>query len=137
FYGWWNWLHGRNKDGLARIERMSVLERLSFACGTIVVALVIGWIFQTYTNASAPWMDATLAATSVTAQYLLSVRKLENWILWIAVDVFYIGLYYWKGLFSTAVLYAVFLVLSIAGLIEWLREYRAHVPSKPVVEAPA
>jgi nicotinamide mononucleotide transporter len=67
-------------------------------------------------------MDAALAATSVTAQYLLSTRKLENWILWVAVDVFYVGLYYWKGLFSTAALYGVFLVLSVAGLVEWLRQ---------------
>jgi len=126
FYGVWNWLHGRNTDGLARIETMNGRERAGFAAVTLVVAAAIGWAFSRYTNASAPFMDATLAATSVTAQYLLSVRKLENWILWIAADVFYIGLYYWKGLFSTAGLYAIFLVLSIAGLREWLREYRSH-----------
>ena len=126
FYGWWNWLHGRNRDGLARIETMSARARLLFGAGTLAVAIAMGWIFRTYTNAAAPWMDATLAATSVTAQYLLSVRKLENWILWIAVDVFYIGLYDWKTLFWTAGLYAVFLLLSIAGLLEWLREYRTH-----------
>ena len=126
FYGWWNWLHGRNQDGLARIETMANRQRLLFGAATLAVAIALGWIFRSYTNAAAPWMDAALAATSVTAQYLLSVRKLENWILWIAVDVFYIGLYHWKGLNSTAILYAVFLVLSIAGLLEWLREFRSH-----------
>jgi nicotinamide mononucleotide transporter len=105
---------------------MTNRERSLFATGTLGVAAMMGWIFQTYTNAAAPWMDASLAAASVTAQYLLSVRKLENWYLWIAVDVFYIGLYYWKGLFWTTGLYAVFLLLSIAGLLEWLREFRTH-----------
>lgn len=131
FYGWWNWLHGRNRDGLARIETLTVFERTVFGTLTLAVAIVLGWAFRTYTNAAAPFMDATLAATSVTAQYLLSVRKLENWMLWIAVDAVYIGLYYWKGLFSTSVLYAVFLVLSVAGLAEWLREYRSHRDTNP------
>ena len=126
FYGWWNWFHGRNRDGLARVETMTTRERLLFGAGTLVVAVAMGWTFRNYTNAAAPFMDASLAATSVTAQYLLSIRKLENWVLWIAVDVFYIGLYNWKGLFWTAVLYLMFLLLSIAGLLEWLREFRTH-----------
>jgi nicotinamide mononucleotide transporter len=125
FYGAWNWLKGSNTDGLARIETMSARARIGFALATVTVAFPIGWLFSHY-GAAAPFMDATLAATSVTAQYLLSVRKLENWFLWIGADVFYIGLYYWKGLNSTAGLYAVFLVLSIAGLREWWREYRSH-----------
>jgi len=133
FYGWWNWLHGRNEDGLARVETMAARERATWSALTILVALGIGWLFRTYTNAAAPWMDAALAATSVTAQYLLSIRKLENWVLWIAADVFYVGLYWWKGLYPTAGLYAVFLILSVAGLGEWSRIYR-----KPLMqEAPA
>ena len=126
FYGAWNWLYGRNADGLARIETLSARERLGFLAAVVVVGAALGWTFRTTTNAAAPFMDATLAAMSVVAQYLLSVRKLENWLLWIAADVVYIGLYGWKHLYSTSVLYAVFLVLSIAGLLEWLREYKTH-----------
>lgn len=120
-YGWWNWYRGRNEDGLVRVEIMSPRERAFFAALTVAIAVALGWTFATYSNAAAPWMDASLAATSVTAQYLLSIRKIENWVLWIAVDVVYIGLYWWKHLYATSGLYAVFLVLSIAGLIEWLR----------------
>lgn len=134
FYGFWNWLHGMNADGLARIETLSGRERALFLAATAVVGLGLGWVFRTYTNAAAPFMDATLAAMSVIAQYLLSVRKLENWALWITADVVYIGLYGWKHLFATSVLYAVFLVLSIAGLAGWLKEYRTHdtLPARAV-----
>ena len=125
-YGWWNWLHGRNSDGLARVETMTGQERALFGAGTFALAFVLGWTFSHYTNAAAPWMDASCTALSITAQYLLSIRRLENWILWITVDVVYIGLYWWKGLHATSALYFVFLVLSIAGLVEWLREYRTH-----------
>ena len=54
-------------------------------------------------------MDANTTAMSVVAQYLLSIRKIENWILWIVTDIVQIGLYYWKGLYPTTGLYAVFL----------------------------
>jgi nicotinamide mononucleotide transporter len=65
------------------------------------------------------------------AQYLLSVRKIENWILWIVTDVVQIGLYYWKGLYPTTGLYVLFLIISGVGLYEWLREYRAHPAEEP------
>lgn len=129
-YGWWNWLHGRNKDGLARIENMSLQERALSAAGTAAIALGLGWTFSHFKSAAAPYLDASCAAMSITAQYLLSIRRLENWILWISVDVIYIALYWWKDLRATSVLYAVFLVLSIAGLAEWLREYRSHASKR-------
>jgi nicotinamide mononucleotide transporter len=123
-YGWWNWVRGRNEDGIVRVETMSGSERGLFAALTLAVAVILGWTFATYSNAAAPWMDASLAAISVTAQYLLSIRKIENWILWIAADVVYIGLYWWKHLYATSILYAIFLALSIVGLVEWQRQLK-------------
>jgi nicotinamide mononucleotide transporter len=134
-YGWWNWYHGRNADGLARVETLSNAERLVAAAVTLGAGLILGWLFSNYTPAAAPWMDASLAAMSVTAQYLLSIRKIENWILWIAADIVYIGLYYWKGLYPTTILYAVFLLLSVFGLLEWRRVWRQGRPTNatPVI----
>ena len=72
-----------------------------------------------FTDASFPWADATLAITSVAAQILLSRRAIENWWLWIAVDIGSVGLYAAKGLWLTMLLYAIFLGLAIWGLIDW------------------
>ena len=63
---------------------------------------------------------------SITAQMLLAWRKLENWLLWIVTDMVAIGLYLSKGLKPTAALYAVFLVLSVVGFIDWWRKLRAQ-----------
>ncbi len=125
-YGWWYWLRGRGDDGLVRPETMSPRDRAIWGAIAFASWLATGWFFSTYTNAVAPWIDASIAAMSVVAQYLLSIRKIENWALWIATDVVAVGLYFWKGLYPTTALYAVFLVLSIVGLIEWLRELRAQ-----------
>jgi nicotinamide mononucleotide transporter len=125
-YGWWVWYHARNDDGLVRVEAMSNRARLVWIAVIAAVTVAEGWYLSRYTGDSAPWMDANTTAMSVVAQYLLSIRKIENWILWIVTDVVQIGLYYWKGLYPTTGLYVLFLVLSAVGLYQWLRELRAH-----------
>jgi nicotinamide mononucleotide transporter len=120
-YGWWNWYHAREGDGLIRVELMTNVERWAWSAMTVVAAAGEGWYLWRYTNDSAPWLDATTTAMSVVAQYLLSMRKLENWILWMAVDVVQVVLYYWKGLYPTTGLYIIYLVMSGVGFWEWRR----------------
>ena len=77
-----------------------------------------------YTDAAAPFVDATTAGLSITAQCLQSLRMVESWVLWIAVDTIAIGLFAWRGLFVTSALYGLFLVLAVVGLFEWRRRAR-------------
>lgn len=125
-YGWWNWYHARDSAGLARVELMTARSRLAWIAVIVAFNVADAWFLMKYTSDVAPWMDANTTAMSVVAQYLLSVRKIENWILWIVTDVVQIGLYYWKGLYPTTGLYVLFLIISGVGLYEWLREYRTH-----------
>ena len=125
-YGWWVWYHARDSEGLVKVELMSNHARIGWAAVIVFATVAEGWYLANYTTDSAPWMDANTTAMSVVAQYLLSIRKIENWILWIVTDVVQIGLYYWKGLYPTAGLYVLFLVMSAVGLYEWQREWRAH-----------
>ena len=130
-YGWWVWYHARDSEGLVRGELMSARARIGWAAVIVFATIAEGWYLANYTTDSAPWMDANTTAMSVVAQYLLSIRKIENWILWIVTDVVQIGLYYWKGLHPTAGLYVLFLVMSAVGLYEWQREWRAHPQGAP------
>jgi len=136
-YGWWYWLKGRGGDGLIRVELMATRGRFAAIAVTLAGAAAGGWFFANYTNAAAPWLDAFIASASVTAQYLMSIRKIENWIWWIVVDVVAIGVYCWKGLYPTTALYAIFLGLSIWGLVGWLRELRAEQETLVPEETPA
>jgi nicotinamide mononucleotide transporter len=129
-YGWWIWYHARDTAGLVKVEMMSARSRLLWLAVIVVTSVAEGWYLANYTSDSAPWMDANTTAMSVVAQYLLSIRKIENWILWIVTDVVQIGLYYWKGLYPTTGLYILFLILSCVGLYEWLRE-RTHPAGVP------
>ena len=130
-YGWWVWYHARDSAGLVKVELMSVRWRAIWLAIVGIATVAEGWYLANYTSDAAPWLDANTTAMSVVAQYLLSIRKIENWILWIVTDVVQIGLYYWKGLYPTTGLYILFLVLSCVGLYEWLREWRAHPVGVP------
>jgi nicotinamide mononucleotide transporter len=125
-YGLWNWMQGRADDGLIRVETMSNEARLVTGGITFAASLAIGFLFSHYTDAALPWIDAPIAAMSIVAQYLMSVRKIENWVLWIAVDFIAVGIYPVRGLYVTAALYFIFLVISVIGLIEWHKKLRAE-----------
>ncbi len=73
------------------------------------------------TDAALPWLDALLTTTSLVAQWMMTRKILENWALWIAVDVVYVPMFISQHLYATALLYAAFLVLAVMGFVEWRR----------------
>ena len=102
------------------------MTRLTWGVCALLLLLIVlasaGWgeLMKTYTNASQPFLDATLAMISVAAQYLDARKKLESWWLWIAVDIFSaFYLYPKQHLYVTTALYAAFLVIAVAGLWRW------------------
>ena len=125
-YGWWQWVRAKQAAGEVRVELLKPGERAICVAVTAAVSLGLGFLMATYTNAASPYIDASIAGMSISAQLLLAWRKLENWLLWILTDIVAIGLYLSKGLKPTAALYAVFLVLCVIGLIDWHRKLRAQ-----------
>jgi nicotinamide mononucleotide transporter len=118
-YGWLNWARSRSDAGEVEVERLSDGARLAWLLGAATATAIWGWGMYRFTDAAYPWWDAAVAILSVAAQILMSRRLIENWVLWIAVDLLAIGLYAAKDLRLTAVLYAVFLVMSVWGMIDW------------------
>lgn len=121
-YGWWNWRHSLQVDHGVAVEGLRMSARLAWLAGTAAACLLWGFGMARFTDAAAPFADAAVAGMSVSAQILQSLRKVESWVLWIAVDILAIGLFLSRGLNITAALYALFLVLATAGLFAWLRK---------------
>lgn len=90
-----------------------------------MLSLSLGWLLHRFTNAALPFADSAVTGASIAAQILLSLRRVENWVLWVAIDVVAIGLYLARGLPLLATLYAVFLVLSVLGLRQWTKAARS------------
>jgi nicotinamide mononucleotide transporter len=117
-YGWMQWKKSSDDNEFVATR---VLPRqwivLSFIC--IGVTLLIGTIFHRFTDASIPYIDALLTSMSLIAQWLVAKKKLENWLIWIAADVIYVGVFIFKESYPTAILYFIFIVLAVAGYFNW------------------
>ncbi|MDX2287068.1 MAG: nicotinamide riboside transporter PnuC [Bacteroidia bacterium] len=129
-YGWHQWLHGGQAHHELPITRLSRREWLQWMGLGLAGSVLLGFLFDTYTDAALPWPDSFVTAFSFIAQFLLARRKLENWIFWLAVDVAAIGVYWAKDLKPTALLYLIYLGLASYGLVHW-RQLARRTESNP------
>jgi nicotinamide mononucleotide transporter len=125
FYGWWVWLRcGPKRDDDLPITKLSFRVLLFWFGINLPLAALLGFL-MTYTGAQLTYTDALVTAMSVTAQYLLTHKYIENWVLWILVDIVYaFYLLPKQGLYISAVLYLILLLLAVWGLIAWVRIMR-------------
>ncbi|MFN2635431.1 MAG: nicotinamide riboside transporter PnuC [Gemmatimonadaceae bacterium] len=132
-YGWWYWAHGGARGkGEAPIVVLTTRERFLWLLATAAVSLLVGAALARWTNAAAPYADATLSTTSLVANWLLARKVLENWWLWIAVNIGYVILFWKKNLMLSSGLYAILLALAVAGLLEW-KKSRARQILSPAI----
>lgn len=134
FYGWWVWARvgkdGNDDSGESLIRKGTVEERAMTVAFVLVGTVALGW-FMANVNAwwpsvfpepaSFPYLDAVTTVMSFAAQMLMIFRIVDNWYLWIVVDVIGIWLYAVKEVRFVSMLYVVFLVLATMGLTEWRR----------------
>ncbi|OON64559.1 transporter [Massilia sp. KIM] len=117
-WGWYQWLHGAGNAPLV-VTRLRPRGWAWALAGWLLGFLLLSSFLDHYTDTDVPHADGFLTAGSLVGQLLLGRKKVENWHVWIAVDILYVGLYVYKGLNLTAVLYAVFVVLAWTGLRAW------------------
>lgn len=120
-YGWWHWWRGGPRDEPVVVTRTPRRLGAWLAGVVLVVWVLLATLTSRIPGAALPWLDSILVAISLVAQWMMTRKLLENWLLWIAVDVAYIGLFINRGLPLTAVLYAVFLGLATLGFVQWRR----------------
>lgn len=128
-YGWWAWLRHRDSVGELVVERLGARGYAAWVAGSAVAIVAWGAMMDRYSQATHPYWDGAIAMLSVAGQILMTRRYIENWHWWIVVNIISVPLYVIKGLSLTAGLYALFLVLAVVGLVEWLRAERAAAAS--------
>lgn len=123
-YGWWHWARAPKSHGGVAVSVLGWPARVGWLVGAALGSLALAATMDHFTDAAAPYVDSSIAGFSVAAQILMSVRKIENWVLWIAVDAVAVVLFISRELYVTAGLYAVFFGLASIGLWGWWREYQ-------------
>jgi nicotinamide mononucleotide transporter len=125
-WGWWEWLRGTDRAGEPlRVHRLTPRQRLLAAGATFAAWPLLGLLLKHGTNSDVPFLDALPTVGSLTGTFLLGRKLVENWPVWLAVNVFSTGLFAVKALWLTVLLYALFSVLSVVGWRQWLKLTRS------------
>ncbi|HEU0050468.1 MAG TPA: nicotinamide riboside transporter PnuC [Patescibacteria group bacterium] len=135
FYGWWIWARKPKQNepsfvlmltrGYRWIWGIGILAA-SFALTYFTSHLSLWFPVQFPQSASYPFLDAFTTIMSFAATYLMAKRYWDCWPLWITVDVIGIGLYFVKQVKFISLEYALFLILAIAGSLEWRKTWKTH-----------
>ncbi len=120
FYAYITW--GKANEVVIRKATGSDLVKLLF--GGVTGAGLLGYVFSMYTDADLPWFDALTTSFSFIATFMTAKKLIENWLLWIAVDIATIVLYSMKELYWMSGLMAIYTIIAIYGYLEWNKRFR-------------
>ncbi len=137
--GWYAWAKAKKPKDEAEdivVLRNTKRQNISWAVSILATTVVSGWALSHVHTwlpavfpepAALPYLDAGTTMMSFAAQFLMIRRKLENWVLWIIVDIIAVGLYWYKEVPFIALLYLIFLFIATNGFITWRNTYRREL----------
>ena len=119
-YGWLNWKRGNQGSG-EELPTTQLSKRLllNLVVATGLIYIVYYLILSKFTDSTIPKADSLVGALSVVGTWMLARKLIENWLVWIVADALCVGLYIYKGLFPTAILFIVYTVMSVVGYWQW------------------
>jgi nicotinamide mononucleotide transporter len=125
-YGWYEWLYGGKGRTALKVSRTPARLWGILAAVGVAVWAILGIATSHVSGVALPYVDAATATVSLVAQYLMTRKYLENWTLWIVIDIVYVGMFIYKGLYLTAGNYAIYLVLAVMGHLAWRKSLASH-----------
>jgi nicotinamide mononucleotide transporter len=131
-WGWWQWLRDRGESGgPLRVHRLSARGRWTALGLTLLAWPLVGALLHAGTDSDVPYLDALPTVASLTGQALLGRKLIENWPVWLFVNLISVGLFAFKGLWLTALVYSVFAILSLAGWRAWRQRAAVSAATSP------
>jgi len=124
-YGWYEWLSGKQgdkKEGL-KVSRIKLRLGIYLTIVSVLIFMLIWYILSNFTDSPVPMADALATGLSIVATWMLARKILEHWLVWIFVDAFSVGLFLYKNLLPTVILFVVYTIMAIVGYVEWKRDY--------------
>jgi nicotinamide mononucleotide transporter len=126
-YGWYFWLQGKKdkETNHVPIQRVSKQLWLKLSVISVLIYFVI-LLLLTFTDSDIAHLDALTTAISIVATWMLARKYLEHWLIWIFVDLFSSGMYVYKNLWPTVILFLVYTVMAYVGYKEWKKDYKTQ-----------
>lgn len=123
-YGWYFWSRKPKTQEKTPVLRIKTIEIIITVPTIILFTVLLGILLKKNTDAAFPYIDSFCTACSLIAQIFLARKVLENWLIWIFVDIIYVGVYISKHLNLTALMYAIYIGIALLGYIDWRKDYR-------------
>jgi len=123
-YGWIYWSRGvvdRSEKSTLPVIRISRQLAWVLLVTGIVIMLGIVYVLKNFTDSDVPWGDGFTTAGSIVATWMLARKILEHWLVWVVVDSVAAGLYFYKGLYPSFLLYLIFTIIAVVGYYHWKR----------------
>jgi nicotinamide mononucleotide transporter len=119
-YGWINWKHGDDVAG-KEMPAAQLTKRLfvNLCIATGLIYIIYYFILSRFTDSTIPKADSVVGALSIVGTWMLARKLIENWIVWIVADGLCVGLYFYKGLYPTAILFIIYTFMAAVGYWEW------------------
>jgi len=118
-YGWWSWFHGSASGQSLEVSRTDQSLWLKLTAVFVLLFAVIATVLVKYTDSQVPYWDAVTTAMSIVATWMLARKKIEHWLVWVVVDAISMGLFIFKELYPTTLLFWVYTILAVYGYFEW------------------
>ncbi|HLP03996.1 MAG TPA: nicotinamide riboside transporter PnuC [Paludibacter sp.] len=119
-YGWTNWKYGTHQPGkelpATNIPRRQI-PRYALASAVIYLAYYI--ILAKFTDSTIPIADSIVGTLSVTGTLMLARKYIENWLVWIVADALATALFFYKGLYPTAIIFVIYTIMAVVGFFQW------------------
>jgi len=123
--GWYEWLHGGPNKSELHVRYTTKRQWIGCAIASVVLWIAIFKVLLWTHNAQQLMFDSGTTALSLVGQWMMNEKLLENWWFWLIVDIAYVPMYYKAGDWVTSLLYAIFCVLCIKGIVDWKRSAAA------------
>lgn len=123
FYGLWQWLQGkRSGEGPLPVSERPLKWHAKWICALLTTSLLVAFLLSTYSAAEQVYLDTLTTVFSLFATYLVARKVLENWLYWIVIDAAYVVLFWSKGFFATALLFALYTIMAAIGFWRWRKD---------------
>jgi nicotinamide mononucleotide transporter len=126
-YGWMHWRkRGSGTKKELPVSRLNFWNSMVLLTLTLVLFVFIAYILKVFTDSTIIFWDALITAGSITATWMLARKILEHWLIWVVIDGLSIGLYIFKGLYPTVLLFLVYTTLAVVGYLEWKKQWKVQ-----------
>ena len=131
-YGWYFWLKGSKSDKNIHVPVKKTSRKLwvKLLVASILIYGLILIVLLKLTDSDVPFMDSLTTALSIVATWMLARKYLEHWLIWIFVDAFSSGLYVYKNLWPTVILFIVYTIMAVLGYFEWNKDLKKQAFEK-------